>query len=198
MRRALLKTALLMVGLAVAGTAWTGAHDNFSQIPESTDAELAAEIQAFLNTYAQAYNRMDYDAVLAMWDRQFDGAIYMAEEVDPPMHGWDRINKYFNPVPGVQILDGIYNEYSKVRASYLTEDLAIATYHLRFDIKVKRQAAMSSWDRVMAVLRKVDGDWKLLAYAEAPMAPLTMVRRMLEDQVPEEFRESLAEPKDGD
>ncbi len=198
MRSIGLKAGLAILSIVVSGIAWPGAHDDFSRIPESTDAELGTEIQAFLNEYAKAYNRMDYDTVLAMWDKQFDGAIYMAEEVDPPMHGWDRINKYFNPVPGVQILDGIYNEYSDVRASYLSEDLAVATYHLRFDIKVKRQAAMSSWDRVMAVLRKVDGDWKLVAYAEAPMAPLTMVRRMLEDQVPKEFSESLARPKDND
>jgi len=178
-----------------ATVALSGAHDNFSKVPERFDAELSAEIKAFLDEYAELYNRQDYDALLKMWDRGFGGAIYMAEEVDPPMHGWDRIDKYFNPVPGVKILDGIYNEYSDVRASYLADDLAVATYHLRFDIKVRRQKAMSSWDRVMAVLRKKDGEWKLVAYAEAPMAPATMVRRMLEDQVPEEFEAYLEDQK---
>ena len=173
-----------------------GAHDNFSKVPEQFDKELSAEIQAFLDEYAQAYNRQDYDTLLGMWDRDFGGAIYMAEEVDPPMHGWDRIDKYFNPIPGVKILDGIYNEYSDVRASYLADDLAVATYHLRFDIKVRRQKAMSSWDRVLAVLRRKDGDWKLVAYAEAPMAPLTMVRRMLQDKVPEEFEAYIEAQKD--
>jgi ketosteroid isomerase-like protein len=122
----------------------------------------------------------------------------MAEEVDPPMHGWDRINKYFNPVPGVKILDGIFNEYTDVRASYLADDLAVATYHLRFDLKVRRQPAMSSWDRVMAVLRRKDGEWKLVAYAEAPMAPLTMVRRMLQDKVPAEFEDYLEAQKEAE
>jgi len=187
MRKALTTITLILV----YATAWAGAHDNFSKVPEKFDADLSAEIQAFLDEYAEVYNRMDYPALLGMWDGDFAGAIYMAEEVDPPMHGWDRINKYFNPIPGVEILDGIRNEYSDVRASYLAPDLAVATYHLRFDIKVKRQAPMSSWDRVMAVLRKVDGDWKLVAYAEAPMAPATMVRRMIENQVPEDFDEYI-------
>ena len=178
---------LMLICLSVSGPVLAGAHDNFSKVPERFDKELSAEIQAFLDSYAEVYNRQDYDTLLSMWDRDFGGAIYMAEEVDPPMHGWDRINKYFNPVPGVKILDGIYNEYSDVRASYLADDLAVATYHLRFDIKVRRQPAMSSWDRVLAVFRKKDGEWKLAAYAEAPMAPLTMVRRMLEEKVPEEF-----------
>ncbi|MGI9329690.1 MAG: YybH family protein [Gammaproteobacteria bacterium] len=186
---------LVLVGLFTSAQVLAGAHDNFSKVPERYDQALSAEIQAFLDDYAKVYNNQDYDGLLSMWDQDFGGAFYMAEEVDPPMHGWDRINKYFNPIPGVKILDGIFNEYSNVRASYLAEDLAVATYRLRFDLKVRRQPAMSSWDRVMAVLRRKDGEWKLVAYAEAPMAPLTMVRRMLQDQVPAEFEDYLEKKK---
>ena len=155
------------------------------------EERLAAEIQAFLDRYAEIYNRQDYPALLAMWDRDDASPIYMAEEIDPPMHGWNLIKAYFNPKPGVQVLDGIRNEYSNVKAHYLAPDLAIATYRLRFDIKVRNMKAMSSWDRVMAVFRRKDGEWKLTAYAEAPMAPLTMVRKMLEQAVPENFDEYL-------
>ena len=45
---------------------------------------------------------------------------------------------------------------------------------------------MSSWDRVMAVFRKNDGERKLTAYAEAP---LTIMRKMIYDQVPDDFDE---------
>ena len=168
-------------------TAYAGTHDDFSKVPEQYDETLSAELQEWLNAYAEVYNRQDYDALLRMWDQDFSGVIYTAEEVDPPLHGWDRINRYFNPIPGFLVLDGIRNEYSDVRASYLAPDLAVATYRLRFDIKVKRQKPMSSWDRVLAVFRKKGDDWKLVAYAEAPMAPLTMVRKMLETAVPEDF-----------
>ena len=185
------KFLIPLLASLVPALAWGGAHDNFSQVPEAVDAELSREIQAFLDGYAEAYNRQDYDALLALWDRGYGFPIYMAEEVDPPMHGWERIDKYFNPIPGFSVLDGIRNEYSDVRASYLADDLAIATYRLRFDIKVKRQKAMSSWDRVMAVFRRTGDGWKLLAYAEAPMAPLTMVRRMLENAVPADFEAYL-------
>ena len=37
---------------------------------------------------------------------------------------------------------------------------------------------LSSFDRVVAVFRRHDGEWKLAAYAEAPQAPLTMVRKL--------------------
>ena len=56
-----------------------------------------------------------------------------------------------------------------------------------------RSQPMTSWDRVMAVFRRVDGEWKLTAYAEAPMAPLTMVRKMLENAVPKDFEDFLEE-----
>jgi ketosteroid isomerase-like protein len=194
------KRLIPLIALLGHGLAWGGAHDNFSKVPERFDPALSAEIQAFLDGYAAAYNNQDYDTLLGLWDRDYAFPIYMAEEVDPPMHGWERIDKYFNPVPGFSVLDGIRNEYSEVRANYLAENLAIATYRLRFDIKVKRQKAMSSWDRVMAVFRRTDGGWRLLAYAEAPMAPLTMVRRMLEKAVPADFEayleERKAEPQD--
>lgn len=186
---------LASAGLLIASLAMANTHDDFSKVPDAFDAGLSAEIQAFLDTYAEAYNQQDYERLLSMWDGDYPYPVYMAEEVDPPMHGWSRIRGYFNPKPGFTVLDGIRNEYTDVRANYLTPELALATYELRFDIKVKRQKPMSSWDRVMAVLKKKDGEWKLLAYAEAPMAPLTMVRRMLQDAVPDDFDDYLREQK---
>lgn len=165
-----------------------------STMAGETEDRLSAEIQAFLDRYAEVYNRQDYPALLAMWDRDDANPIYIAEEVDPPLQGWNLINAYFNPKPGVQVLDGIRNEYTNVKAHYLAPDLAIATYRLRFDIKVKNMKPMSSWDRVMAVFRRKDGEWKLTAYAEAPMAPLTMVRKMLEQAVPADFGEYIRNP----
>ena len=109
-------------------------------------------------------------------------------------HGWNMLNAYFNPKPGTQVLDGIWNEYTDVRAHQLAPDVAIATYKLDYHIKVKRQKAMSGWDRVMAVFRRNEEGWKLVAYAEAPMGPLTMIRKMIEDAVPETFHESLKKP----
>lgn len=156
---------------------------------------LDAEITAFLDRYADAYNRQDYRGLLALWDRDDPNAFYMAEEIDPPMQGWKLIDAYFAR-PGV--LDGIRNEYSRVRAHYLAPDLAIATYFLRFDIKVKGQPALSGFDRIVAVFRKKDGEWKMAAYAEAPQAPLTMVRKMAQQSkllTPEETKVLLNQIK---
>lgn len=137
---------------------------------------LDAEITAFLAGYAATYNRQDYAALLDLWDRQDPDVFYMAEEIDPPLQGWPLIEAYFAR-PGV--LEGIRNEYSNVRAHYLAPDVAIATYRLRFDIKVRNMKPLSGFDRVVAVFRRKGGEWRMAGYAEAPQAPLTMVRKLM-------------------
>ena len=160
---------------------------------DDSNQKLSSELQSWLDSYAEIYNRQDYPALLQLWDRDDPDVVYMAEEIDPPMHGWGKLDAYFNPKPGVKVLDGIRNRYSEVRARFLAPDLALATYKLEFDIKVKGMKPMSSWDRVMAVFRRRDGHWKMVAYGEAPMAPLTMVRRMLQEAVPDNFEQYLQE-----
>lgn len=51
---------------------------------------------------------------------------------------------------------------------------------------------MASWDRVVAVFRDRGAGWKLAAYAEAPMSPLTMVRQMLQQVVDDDFADFIA------
>jgi len=150
------------------------ANDEISDV----DRQLAAEITAFLDDYALAYNNQDYRTVKSMWSD--DGnPIYMAEEVPFPLYGKSRMDNYFNPVPGRRILDGIYNEYSQVRAKFVAPDVAVATYRLDYDIKLIGMPASNGWDRVMAVFVRQDNGWKLSAYTEAPMGPATMVRKMM-------------------
>jgi len=144
----------------------------------AADQQLSKEIERFLADYAQAYNQQNYKAVKSMW-MEDDLPIYLAEEVPMPLYGWKKLEKYFNPVPGKKILDGIYNEYSQVRAKRLGGNVAVATYRLDYDIKLIKQSPLHGWSRVMAVFINDDDQWKLSAYAEAPMGPLTMVKKMI-------------------
>jgi ketosteroid isomerase-like protein len=157
----------------------------------SEEQKLAGEIEAFLTNYEKAYNNQDYRKVKSMWHA--DGnPIYMAEEVPFPLYGEERLNNYFNPVPGRQILAGINNRYSEVRAKYIAADIAVATYRLDYDIKLVGMPAMHGWDRVMAVFKRDADGWKLTAYAEAPMGPATMVRKMMKAMPAETDEEKAA------
>lgn len=191
-----LKTLLAWAGLTACAAAFADYHGSNLPAEPQFDSELQAEIEQFLVEYEDAYNRQDYDRLLGMWDQSDATPMYMAEELETPLYGWQRLRAYFNPKPGAYVLDGIRNRYSDVRAHYLADDLAFATYKLEFDIKVRGQQPLSSWDRVVAVFRRVDGDWKMTTYAEAPMAPLTMVRKMLRGKVPDDFDEYIEAHKE--
>ncbi|HJP03926.1 MAG: nuclear transport factor 2 family protein [Gammaproteobacteria bacterium] len=195
-------------------------YQNTEDAIVADEEKLAGEISAFLVDYAEVYNNQNYRALKSMW--YDDGnPIYMAEEVPFPLYGKQRLDNYLNPVPGKKILEGIDNRYSEVRAKYLTPDIAVATYRIDYDLKLVGRAPMGGWDRIMAVFRKADGEWKLTAYAEAPMGPMTMARKQMkaipaqtdaekaayetttetlkmlsEAQVSEGFDEFLAERKD--
>lgn len=151
---------------------------NKKNVVNDEDQQLAADISAFLAEYYEFYNNQDYKALKGLW---FDDGnpIYMAEEVPFPLYGKSRMDNYFNPVPGKRILAGIDNRYSKVRAKSLAPDMAVATYRLDYDIKLTGMPAMGGWDRAIAVFIKRDGGWRMTAYAEAPMGPATMVRKMM-------------------
>lgn len=169
-----LLTLLVLSGAAVADYHYQNTEDTIA----ADEEKLSGEISAFLVDYAYAYNNQDYRTLKTMW--YDDGnPIYMAEEVPFPLYGKKRFDNYLNPVPGKRILEGIDNRYSEVRAKYLTPDIAVATYRIDYDMKLVGQPALGGWDRIMAVFRKSGDDWKLTAYAEAPMGPMTMVRKQM-------------------
>ena len=157
------------------------AEFHFQKKQDDVSAEeqaLAGEIATFLKAYETAYNNQDYRTVKSMWHD--DGnPIYMAEEVPFPLYGKTRLDNYFNPRPGRKILDGIDNKYSEVRAKYITENVAVATYRLDYDIKLVGMNASHGWDRIMTVFVRGDDGWKITAYVEAPQGPATMVRKMM-------------------
>ena len=170
----------LVAAIPMTATAEFHFQDKKDAIAD-TEAQLAAEITAFLAAYEYAYNNQNYRELKSMWSG--DGnPIYMAEEVPFPLYGKARLDNYLNPVPGKKILEGIDNKYSEVRAKYVGPDIAVATYRLDYDLKLVGMPAVHGWDRAMAVFVKEDGQWKITAYTEAPMGPASMVRRMMKEK----------------
>ena len=132
---------LLLLPLAAAADYHFEANKQDAVAAE--DQALAAEITAFLEEYAAAYNEQDYRTVKSMW--LDDGnPIYMAEEVPFPLYGKERMDNYFNPVPGKRILDGIDNRYSEVRAKFVAPDIAIATYRPKIWAKCRSFSSNAS------------------------------------------------------
>ena len=177
-----IKTNALLFALILALPAIAAAEFHFEKNAkdaiDNVDRQLAAEITLFLAEYEKTYNDQNYRKLKSMWVA--DGnPVYMAEEVPFPLYGKARLDNYLNPVPGKKILEGIDNKYSEVRAKYVAPNVAVATYRLDYDLKLIGMPAMHGWDRVMAVFVLGESGWKMSAYAEAPMGPATMVRKMM-------------------
>lgn len=168
----------LCLTLPVCATAEFHFDARNEKVVADEDKQLATAISGFLDRYYEAYDIQDFRTLKTMWHD--DGnPIYMAEEVPFPIYGKAGMDKYFNPAPGKRILAGIDNRHSEVRAKYITPDVAVATYRLDYDIKLTGMPAVGGWDRAIAMFVNTDDGWKLTAYAEAPMGPATMVRKMI-------------------
>ena len=156
--------------------------------------DIVAEIEAILRKTEETWDRQDYSALKELWDTDDDQPFYGPEEwEDGLVVGWPALERYWNPVPGKKILVGIRNRYSNVRAKLLANDLAVAVYDLRYDMQVVGQKPLGGFDRIMAVFRKKSDGWKYVAYMEAPLNPMTMVRRLYQESVPDDFQDYLKE-----
>jgi len=181
----LIRLCVVLLAL-VSGPVLADYHFDAKKKTSISDEEkvLAAELTEFLAEYEVAYNNQDYRKVKSMWSA--DGnPIYMAEEVPFPLYGKNRLDNYFNPVPGKRILEGIDNKYSKVRAKYVAPNVAVATYRLDYELKLVGMPAVAGWDRVMAVFVKEDEQWRLSAYTEAPMSAGAMIRKKMKEFPPQ-------------
>ena len=157
------------------------------------NAQLVKEIEDLLRQTEQIWDEGDYAKLKELWDGDDPMPIYMPEEVENPVIGWEKLEKYWNPRPGVKFLEGIRNRYSNVQAKYLAPDLAVATYELRYEMQVVGQKPTAGWDRMMAVFRKKPDGWRYVAYVEAPLNPITQMRRMSREAVSDDFADFVAE-----
>ena len=65
---------------------------------------------------------------------------------------------------------------------------AIITFDLRFDVKLNdRPKPIGGDNRGVVSLRKVDGNWKIYAWVEAPLAAITYMRKLYELNVREDI-----------
>lgn len=158
-------------------------------VPALSDGDDAA-IRARLDAYAAAWSVMTAAALEPHWDTTTE-PLYIAEEIDLPMQGWPAVRAYWAHNEGVH--DRVSLRFSDIRTHPLTDDLAQAALHMAWDIAFRSGAsrAMGGSNRVVATLRKRDGDWRLTGWVEAPLAPILYMRRLYEAAVTPGFTDGL-------
>ena len=152
----------------------------FIQINTSfaSDEDIKNEILGLIEETKRIWDTQNYSNLKSLWDAEDNNPLYIPEEkVDFPTD-WNSLERYWNPVPGKKILDGIRNDYSNIKIKLISKEVAIILMDLNYDLKVINSQPLSGFDRVMCVVVKKDGDWKYSAYIEAPMNPMSQVYLM--------------------
>jgi len=140
--------------------------------------QIKSEIIELINETKRIWDTQSYSDLKSLWDTDDENPLYIPEErVDFPTD-WKSLEKYWDPVPGRKILEGIRNDYSNIKIKLISDDVAIIVMDLHYDLKVINSNAMSGFDRVMCVVVKKKGQWKYSAYIEAPMNPMSQVYLM--------------------
>ena len=149
---------------------------------------LQPEVEEFFEQYSQRWNSQDYSSLSELWDREDDLPMYRPMEVANFIQGWPTLEKYWNPIPGKKIIEGLWNAYTNLVPKLVGPDVAVVTFDLEWDLKPPGPSkAISGTDPGMAVLSRKSEGWRMVAYVEACMAPGAYIRKMFERQVRPDF-----------
>ena len=144
----------------------------------AANEHIKSEIIELINETKRIWDSQNYSDLKTLWDTDDKNPLYIPEErVDFPTN-WNSLEKYWNPIPGRKILEGIRNDYSNIKIKLISDEVAIIVMDLHYDLKVINSNALSGFDRVMCVVVKKNGHWKYTAYIEAPMNPMSQVYLM--------------------
>jgi hypothetical protein len=147
---------------------------------------LEDEITALLRLCETLWDKQDYAGLRALWDEGEAEPWYVAEEIDTPMVGWEAMQTYWNN--NIKFQECIRVRYSNIRIKPLGPDLALALFDLRFDLQaVGPRKPMGGDNRVTAIFRRRPDGWRYCHYMEAPLSPITYIRKLYELNIAPEF-----------
>lgn len=160
--------------------------------PASAEPESVQEQQFqdslihVMDAVKQDWNSGRYDNLKSYWDQNDENPIYLAEEADLIMTSWPEIEAYWQATDAW--VEWIVIDYRNYRVKRVDENNAIVAFDLRFDLKLNDRANPIGGDnRGVVNFRKVDGDWKIHTWVEAPLSAITYMRKLYELNVSDDL-----------
>ena len=142
-------------------------------------SSLKSEILSIMDAVKDDWNTGRYDDFSKHWDENDSQPIYIAEESDMVMTTWPQIKKYWAGTEAWN--EWIIVDYYNYNVKSVDETHAMVTFDLRFDVKLNdRPKPIGGDNRAVVSLRKIDGEWKIYAWVEAPLAAITYMRKLYE------------------
>lgn len=147
--------------------------------PMTENSTLNSELLTVMDAVKEDWNMGRYDNLSRHWDESDSQPIYLAEESDIVMTSWLQIKKYWSGTEAWN--EWIVVDYYNYHIKSVDERNAMVTFDLRFDVKLNdRPKPIGGDNRAVVSLRKINGEWKIYAWVEAPLAAITYMRKLYE------------------
>ncbi|NKB42866.1 MAG: hypothetical protein GKS03_01180 [Alphaproteobacteria bacterium] len=150
-------------------------------------------VKATIHETAERWNSQDFSSVLGLWDLNEEVPFYLAEEQDDWFIGWEPLRAYLDPPHPSPVVEAIREEMSDISVKLIAEDLAIAAWHMHFEMKMRGKEPIGEDVRVSAVFRKTDAGWRYIHWAESPMTALAYMDRLFQQDVDHEKLDVMLE-----
>lgn len=169
----------LFMLIAASALCWSAAA--------AADETLVREIEQTLRRGEAIYDQNASERFFdELWSKD-ENLVFQSEQFYPVFYGRRSVEAYFKPP--MKNLYGYRERYSNVQAQLLKPDLALATYHVRYDMHAITRIPLGGWARIVAIMRREDGLWKFVAQYEASMSAISQARRIHEEALAPDFVE---------
>ncbi|UCG72328.1 MAG: hypothetical protein JSV45_13950 [Chromatiales bacterium] len=180
--------------IALLSGAAQSANPSIIDAESTAPEEVAQAIESIVFAWAVNWNDSDWLRIETMWDPDEEAPYYLGEERDYWLIGKEGVKSYFNPPAFIRsLMESVYVLPYRLRVRLVSDNIAIAIWENRLDLKVRGRPAVNDNYRVNAVFRKKPDGWKFIHYAEAPMAPLTYLEHLYRKTVTPDYQR-IAKP----
>ena len=160
---------------------------------QAAEQDEFAAIRAVVHETAERWNSQDFRTVLELWDQDEEVPFYLAEEQDDWFIGWEPLRGYLSPSMPSPAVEGLREEMRDISVKLIADDLAIAAWHMHFEMKLRGRPPIGEEVRVSAVFRKKPEGWRYIYWAESPMAALVYIEKLFQRDVDHEKFAPLTE-----
>lgn len=142
-------------------------------------SELAGELQALFDEVGVCFEANDFERLAGLWDPDDPHPFYLAEEHEPLVADRAAQQAYFALTREVNM--GCAARWRVEAAKRLTDDHAAVIFTLDWRIHVRGlPEPYGGFCRGQAVLRRTGEGWRFRTYVEAPLAPITYLKKLYE------------------
>ena len=151
------------------------------------DEQLEKEIQPVFDRMAEIYHEDPNNSRLIfdeLW-LQDENIVYLSEQFVNSFYGYGPVAAYWKP--NWNTLYGYREEYSNLKATRISPNIALATVDLRYDMHAVTRTPLGGVSRLTLILHKQDDEWKIQQFYETPMSLLSQGRLIHEAALDPEF-----------